>query len=361
MIMEIKFDCKYFNGYKPCLPHKRYGVICKDCKFYSKIKEKILIIKLRAAGDVIRHTIILHKLREIYPDAYITWITDYPDLVNEHYVDRILKWDWKTVYQLENENFDVVYCFDKDKDAATLINKINAKQKFGFSVDKNGRIIPINRYAKHKFITGVFDNIMKENKKHFLEEIYEICGWEYNNERYILPDPIPFDKQIPIGKKKKIIGLNTGAGEAWRTRIWPEKYWIELAKKLKKEGYTVVLLGGELEHEKNIRISKKSGALYFGTMNLRRFIGLVEKCDVIVTTVSLALHIALGLNKKVVLFVNIFPTNEFHLFNNGIILEPNLPCQACYKSEFDENCPVKNCMELIKPITVLDSIKKILS
>ena len=49
----------------PCKPHKQYGVHCidesgNDCPNYSSFKEKILIIKPGAKGDVIRTTPILH-------------------------------------------------------------------------------------------------------------------------------------------------------------------------------------------------------------------------------------------------------------------------------------------------------------
>jgi len=55
-----------------------------------------------------------------------------------------------------------------------------------------------------------------------------------------------------------VVGLNTGCGGRWTSRLWPETHWVTLAASLKKNGYEVVLLGGEQEHEKNLRLAKKS-------------------------------------------------------------------------------------------------------
>ena len=70
----------------------------------------------------------------------------------------------------------------------------------------------------------------------------------------------------------------------------------------------------------------------------------MNRCDVVVTSVTMALHIALGLKKFVVLFNNIFNAHEFELFGRGVILQPPVPCTGCFRQECQEPC-----MELIKP------------
>ena len=356
--MKINYDCKYFDGYKPCIYNKTENIMCEDCKYYKPIKHKILIIKARAAGDVVRHTIILHELRKRYPNSYITWITDYPELVPKNaYVDRVLKWNHTTLYCLESEKFDIVYSLDKDADTCTLCRRINSKIKKGFTIDDNGKICYIDKDAKHKFLTGIFDNLMKKNKRNYLDEVYEICGWKYNGEKYILPEHPRFPYKGEPGKK--IVGLNTGAGALWKTRRWPEHYWVDLALMLKKAGYVPLLLGGPKEHELNLRISKVSGALYLGHFSLIKFIGLVDTCDLVVTTPSVALHLSLGLNKKVVVLNAVFPSNEFYLFGKGVLLVADVPCKECYKPDFDGDCHSPTCMEILTPKIVLEAVNKV--
>ncbi|GAB6283124.1 MAG: hypothetical protein STSR0008_18800 [Ignavibacterium sp.] len=77
-----------------------------------------------------------------------------------------------------------------------------------------------------------------------MQEIFEICGYEFNVEEYILDIP-GNDHKFDIAKNKKVIGLNTGCGGQWTSRLWPIEYWIKLAKNLLKKNYEVILLGGE--------------------------------------------------------------------------------------------------------------------
>lgn len=128
-----------------------------------------------------------------------------------------------------------------------------------------------------------------------------------------------------------------------------------MAKDLKQEGYGVLLLGGEQEEEKNIRIAKNSGAFYPGHFPLNKFISLIDQCDLIVTAVTMALHIAIGLEKKIVLFNNIFNKSEFELYGLGEILEPDVDCKGCYKKFCD-----RDCMNLIRVDDVHRVCKKLI-
>ena len=52
---DLAFDCRHFVGDRPCKPHKQTGRVC-TCDRYDPIKERVLIIKLDAMGDVLRTT-----------------------------------------------------------------------------------------------------------------------------------------------------------------------------------------------------------------------------------------------------------------------------------------------------------------
>ena len=45
---------------------------------------------------------------------------------------------------------------------------------------------PATSAAEHKLITGFFDNISKENTKHYLDEIFEICHLKFEDEPYLI-------------------------------------------------------------------------------------------------------------------------------------------------------------------------------
>jgi heptosyltransferase-2 len=308
-----------------------------------------LILKIGAAGEVIRNTPLLHKIISLYADknAEITWITDFPDFVPRSLVKRVLKYNWKNAQMLLEEEFDLLLSLDKEHNVCALANKIHAKVKKGFLLDTRGRIVPADADAHLKWLTGVFDDLMKANRKHYVEELFEICGWKWTGEKYILEDAITSSLPHLKNDHTPLVGLNTGAGNAWPTRIWPERYWAALIARLLKSGMRVLLLGGPEEHEKNMRLAYETGAYYEGVKPYREFIGLMSYCTVIVTAVTMALHIGIGLEKKIVLLNNIFNRHEFFLYGMGAIVEPDVPCTACYKQAYDSRCQVPDCMELI--------------
>ncbi|MFA3784112.1 glycosyltransferase family 9 protein [Melioribacteraceae bacterium 4301-Me] len=351
--MIVKTDCKFFRGDVPCKPHKQYGYHCVDCPEYKNSDGKILIIKLGAIGDVIRTTPLLRKLRAEFPNYQFFWLTYTPEILSSEWVNRILHPTIENLELLKNIEFNWLINLDKDALAVSLANSINAKRKSGFTIDEFGHAKPISNKAEHhKWLTGLFDDVSKENTKNYMQEIFEICDYEFSGEEYVLELP-EVQTNFDINKNKKVIGLNTGCGGRWTSRLWPTEYWIELAKNLLKENYEVILLGGEQENEKNKFIQKESGAKYFGYFNLQTFMNLVNNCDIVVTAVTMAMHIAIGLKKKLILFNNIFNKNEFYLYGRGKILEPDFECD-CYYSPTCEN----SCMQYLKPERVLETIRK---
>ena len=353
--MKINYDCRYFKGYMPCSYHKKEGVECTDCPYYDPIKEKILIIKLGAAGDVIRTTPILRKLRQVYPNSYITWLTCSPELVPADWVDKIYSFQLKNILILQSSQFDLLINLDKDDEACALASQIIARKKKGFLLGNFNRSKPANKDADHKFLTGVFDSVNKRNQKSYLEEIFEICGFKFQGEKYILNNFTEKNITWKIPEKRPLIGLNTGCGNRWTSRLWQKQNWIELAKKLKQRRKGVIILGGPDEHKKNLCIAKESGAYYPGFFPLTKFINLVDQCDLVVTAVTMAMHITIGLGKKIVLFNNIFNKHEFELYGLGKILEPEIKCD-CF---FSPQC-ANNCMEHIYVDSVVKSCRQLL-
>jgi heptosyltransferase-2 len=197
--------------------------------------------------------------------------------------------------------------------------------------------------------------VNKANSKSYPQEIFEMCGFTFQGEKYILSNFAEKRIKWDLPTQRPLVGLNTGCGGRWVSRLWPEENWIKLAKKLLASGKGVLILGGSDEHEKNERIAKKSGAIYSGYFPLTTFINLIDQINLMVTAVTMALHIAIGLEKKLVLFNNIFNKNEFELYGLGEILEPAIACD-CY---FSPVCP-HDSMKHIYVDTVLKACERLL-
>ena len=392
---DVKYDCSHFEGHIPCKPNKEFDVQCDDCSHYDKntssiinldtkksllqeifkicnftkqdLVEKtpikptevtrILFIKLGAIGDVIRTTPLLEKYIKEYGKCHFSWITHSPEVIPADEVDVIYKWDASSVSNLANQEFDIAVNLDKDKEACMLLSLINSREKFGF-LWKDGHINTATDKAEHKLITGLFDHISKKNTKNYLEEIFEICHFDFNGEEYKinlnqnLNDKWK-NKLVTMTDGKTIIGLNTGCGLRWKTRLWPEEYWIELINILEKQGYFCLLMGGPDEDEMNRYYEKETNATYLGTFSLEEFIAITNNTDIIVSPVSMMMHIAIALKKQLMLFHNIFNVHEFELYGRGVIIEPTSGCD-CY---FGNSCKrEKSCMYDISVQDVLTNI-----
>ncbi len=353
-------DCRHFRGDIPCKPHKEHGVHCDGCSFYEPITENILIIKLGAAGDVIRTTPILYPIKKEHPNARIWWLTQSPELVPSAFVDRILKWNSESLEILGALKFSRLINLDKDHYACALANKLHSERKEGFLLDEFGNARPANPLANEKFATGVFDDISKANTKAYPEELFEICGYKFNGEKYLLDTPTPLHFEN-LDLSKPLIGMNTGAGARWTSRLWSIDRWAELAKKLHNDGYGVLLLGGPDEDARNKEIARLAGgaAQYLGAFPLKQFISLVDHCTMVITGVTMAFHIAVALEKKIVLINNIFNSYEFgDLYGLGELIEPDKPCE-CY---FRGTC-INNeyfCLDYLPVEKVFEAAKRVL-
>lgn len=351
--IEIKNDCLHFRGDIPCKPHKNNGVHCESCTFYESKDSVVLIIKLGAIGDVIRTTPIIEKVKNEYPNSEIWWLTYTPDIV-PNTVDKILNYSLESLTILRNTKYKLIINLDKDAQACTLASELKAEDKKGF-LWANRRPVPADTASEHKYLTGLFDDVNQANTKSYPQEIFEICGWTFSGEEYVLDINNSFKWDIRA-EGKRIVGLNTGCGSRWVSRLWKEEYWEELIVKLIKQGDYVLLLGGEQEDEKNERLAQKTGASYFGCFSLPKFVSLVNECDTVVTAVTMGLHIAVALKKYVVLMNNIFNPSEFELYGRGQIVQPEKKC-TCFFSPECKN-PDYFCLDSLTADMILNAVNR---
>lgn len=342
--ITVHADCRHFRGDIPCRPNKAHGYTCPECPAYAPVQQRILLIKLGAIGDVVRTTPLLRRLRQEYPGCYITWLTLTPAILPQQEVDEILKFDFASALQLMARRFDVAINLDKEKEACALLLKVEAGRKFGYTLrETDGVPWPQNEQANHKFLTGVFDQLSLENQKPYVQEIFELCGFDFQGEEYIFDthDDKGYNwSALPTGRPR--IGLNTGCGDRWTTRLWSDEKWVALITQLQQAGYAPVLLGGEAEDARNRRLHTDTGAAYLGTFPLPQFINLLHQMDGIVTQVTMAMHISIALRKPTILMNNIFNPYEFDLYGRGQLVQPDKQCMCFYRG----SCQLgTSCME----------------
>ncbi len=382
--MKYKQDCLYFISDRPCRFHKENPeIICERCKLYSPTNQKILIIKLAAIGDVVRTLCILKPLYKRYKNSRIFWITndDAVDVLkNNPYIYEIVPYS-KSFY-LFNQNFDILINLDLDQTALGLTKQIFSKEKFGFYLSKEDKIICSNTQAEYWFDLSHNDILKKKNRKTYQECMLQILGFENlklsdypiilnltEEEKKFAEDF--YKKNISQAKKNLLlIGVNLGGGDKWRKKEYPIEKTIQLIKLIFKnekkfnKKIKVILFGGLKERQRNQNILSElkeyvldKKVIDAGCENsLREFFSLVNLCDVFITSDSLGLHVVLGLNKKVLVLFGPTSPFEIELYGLGEKIITPLKCFSCYK----RSCSKKpDCMDTILPEYIFAKLLKL--
>ena len=161
--------------------------------------------------------------------------------------------------------------------------------------------------------------------------------------------------------QKPIIGLNTAAGPRWRLKSLSPEKTAELADLLANRYHAQLLLfGGPDETERNnsiIELSKVTIINSGGSNSLRQFAALIRLCDILITSDSLAMHMAYSLGVKLVAFFGPTSASEIELFGHGKKITSTLDCICCYKPNCDFS---PNCMATIPFSDITDSIDQYL-
>jgi ADP-heptose:LPS heptosyltransferase len=365
----LKNDCKHFPGDRPCNYHKERGIKCDTCPFYDKRgARRILVIKLDAVGDVLRTTSILTPLHEKYPQTEITWVTKsdaIPIFNNNPLVNKVLLYEQPyTLAFIQNQKFDLVINLDSSPQSSTMATVANSNQKLGFGIHESGYVYPFNPEAEEWFQMGAFDDLKQANTKTYQSIMLEILGLsEYkdnpiilklNKEELALANE--FAKSRGLAKDKITIGLNTGAGGRWKMKKWTQKGYEELIKKLLlDDNIQILLYGGGLERERNAELTHISDRVIdTGSDNtLRQFFTLLSLSDIVVTGDTLALHAAIGLEKRIVVLFGPTSYNEIELYDKGEKIFPKMECLGCYLPDCDVP---RKCMERITVDEVYQAI-----
>jgi heptosyltransferase-2 len=160
-------------------------------------------------------------------------------------------------------------------------------------------------------------------------------------------------RKLPTGLPR--IGLNTGCGDRWTTRLWSDEKWLSLIGQLQQAGYAPVLLGGEAEDARNRVLHAATGAAYPGTFPLPQFINLMHQMDAVVTQVTMAMHISIALRKPTILMNNIFNPYEFDLYGRGRLVSPDKDCVCFYRG----SCRLgTSCMEDLPAEKVMQAVRE---
>jgi ADP-heptose:LPS heptosyltransferase len=243
-MLFFRSDCRHFTGEKPCAPHKAEGVVCKDCPRYEPVGERVLIVKLDAAGDVLRSTSILPAFKKSKPGLSIWWVTENsskPLLEKNPHIDVLLGVDPALPGLLSATSFGRAFNFDMGRKAASILALANSPLKKGFGLSKEGVVVPLEPSAEEWFEMGIFDTVKRANRRTYQDHLFQLGGLSYSGEepQLVLTEKErawaqSYAQKNKLAKFKKIIGFNIGSGGRWPMKRWRLEGFAWLAKRLKK-------------------------------------------------------------------------------------------------------------------------------
>lgn len=331
------------------------------------IKEKFLIIRLSALGDMVHCLPVASALRKKYPNCQIDWVVGDNSsslilnnpLIDNVYIANLSKW---------KKNW---FAFSTIKEICAL-NKELKKQNYDYSLDLHGmfKSLVIQKFCGAKKRVGYKDyrefatlgsNVLVEPKSKrphrnyhvikrnldLLEGASLLTKEELDNlvPSAVLPEASKETKYIvgsylsDIDKNKKTIVL--APATTWVNKHWAVENWIELYEKLKND-YNIVFSGIKKDIELINQITKGDEKAYIlaGKTNLNEYIELLRRADLVISPDSSAAHFAWAVGVKT---ITIFCATSPKTFApiGGISFPKNEPvCTPCHKRK----CKNKNMM-----------------
>jgi heptosyltransferase-2 len=367
--MFLHLDCIHYRGDRPCDFHR----LCEECPHYAPMGPRVLIVKLGALGDVLRTGCLLPTLAAQSEPAYVTWVTSAaarPLVERMPGVHRVLTFDFESTAHLLVERFDMVISLDKEPAPCALAMRVEAEQKLGIGLSRYGTAYPLNDECDYYFRLGLDDEEkFRRNRKTYPQLIHEALGMQYEGRAYTLQlregdraqARARFETFAPPDEAMKgsvWIGINPGAGNVFAHKAWREEGYVELIRALaRRRPETRFLLLGGLEDEALMdRIAAGSaGAPVFqgGADNpLGGFAALVDRCAVVVSGDTLAMHLALALGRRSVAIFGPTCAQEIEMFGRGVKIVSPIECSPCYKRACDFD---PHCMDKVKTETVVEA------
>lgn len=329
---------------------------------------KILIIHTAFIGDIVLSTPLLKRVKEMYPEAKITYVTTPVGatiLRNNPHITEIIEYDKRGNHsgikgllalgrRLRYENFNMVLTPHRYLRSSILSWLTRSPKRIGYDIASGALLFT--------------DKIKYDKTKHEVEKLLSFLGDVPKNPRENYPIELyPSKKEKEAVDKiwednslssEKVIAI--APGSKWFTKKWPLEYFNKVIELLVKDGIKVIVIGGKDELFLNV-VNHKNIIDLRGKTTLLELAEVLKRVKVVLTNDSSPIHIASAFaNTKIIAIFG--PTvKEFGFFpwsENSKVLEVNgLTCRPCAIHGGDK-CPKGHfkCMLEIKPEQVYGEI-----
>lgn len=344
----------------------------------------ILIVKLSAIGDVIHTLPALNAIRKAYPEARITWLVEEAahDLIKDHpALDRVLvskrkRWLKKLrsllflsaikemygfINELRDTHYDMILDFQALLKSGILIALTNGKRKIGFGkglehmeysyLFLNERVAAVSM-EYHALTRGLM--LLNALGIPTPEVEYKLAVSDHDRqqvndllERYGMVNPGRLVVVNPVAK--------------WESKLWSNRKFAQLADRIIAQYDAGVVFTGSFEDRPTIHQiqagMRSPAANLAGETTLKMLAAICAKADVVVSTDTGPMHLAVAVGTTVVaLFGPTAPWRTGPYGSGNQVVTAGQACAPCFK----RHCPTCDCMALISVDQVFDAVSKII-
>ncbi|KAA0227352.1 lipopolysaccharide heptosyltransferase II [candidate division KSB1 bacterium] len=337
--------------------------------------QKILVIKLRAIGDVILATPVLDNLAAAFPHAAIDFLTEpasapivqhHPALHDVIVLDRRgwaqlphfarLRASFAFMQKLRDKKYDMVFDLFGNPRSALLTYFSHAPVRVGYK-------FRVRRLAYNHLVVPRGDRV------HEVEfNLDALRALDIPIRTQNLRVEIAGDAQTEVAKwwreqkleeAKPVIGLNASGG--WYTKRWPLASFAQLGDRLARDcGATIILLWGSWDEQRDaneIARQMQAPARLAPPTDLAQAGALLARLHLLVSNDSGPMHLAAAMKTRV---VGVYgptrpglqgPWGEGH----QVVFKAGLHCLGCN----GVTCKIKthDCMQQLEVEEVLQAAK----
>jgi heptosyltransferase-3 len=327
--------------------------------------KKILVIKVRAIGDVLLSTIVLKNLRHHFPDAQIDFLTEPASrevLEGNTAVDNIVIFDRANdgpvafLWSLRSRHYDLVIDLFGNPRTALMTYLSRARHRVGYEF--RGR-----RYAYNILVRPRGGEV--HNTEFNLDALRAIGIEIVDHEIPFSISKVEEDYADSFVREhrlngKLVVALNPNG--SWYTKRWGVGKFAMLGDRLVEQDKAKVLLlwgPGELEDARRIQGMMRFPTIISPKTSLKQLGALLKRCSLLVSNDAGPMHLAAILSVPTLGIYG--PTNPHFQGPVGkktswVRLE-GLECLGCNLT----SCAIGHlCMEQLSVDTVMDAVHRML-
>lgn len=303
--------------------------------------KKILVIQHKQIGDVILTTPVVRALKESYPDAHVSFLTEdfcYPILEGNPHIDNIILLDKKQLthifaqlkfyWMIRKMKFDMVLDFFQNPRSTLITILSGAETTISYNHPNRGRFYKIEVTPKKSYAV--------DYKLSMLEAIGVKSSNNYP-EIFVPDDARAFVRKYfdSIGVTKDDFVVCIDSTHRRHTRKWTQEGYSKLIDMLcEKYNAKVILLWGPGEYKDVYKIKEECryNCYIACKTDLKQLAALIKESDILIGNDSAPRHIAVSQNVPSLVILGSTSEGWTHPDKIHRIVCKRLECQPCNKN-----------------------------